>query len=75
MPKVIDTRKQRARKLVKRLEEGPSFSHPFGSIGTMHPKEASEQYKIWASTWIIPELKQLIPELRAKKASELRPTE
>jgi hypothetical protein len=64
MPKIHGTRKDRAAELRERLERGPSFSDmrddPFDI------KEAERQYKIWASSWILGELDQLVPELKKR---------
>lgn len=65
MPKTVGTRKQKAAELLKLLHQGPAFSKPFdGSEFT--PEEAARSYKVWAETWVIPELKKLVPELREK---------
>lgn len=65
MPKVHNTRKQRAELLLKRLEEGPAFGFSLRSW-SFNPKEAKRRYKLWAETWIIPEVKALIKELNDK---------
>jgi hypothetical protein len=62
MPKVSNTRKQRALQLLGRLREGPSFS-PF-QMSTSARRQASEQFKLWSGSWIIYELIDLVPELR-----------
>jgi hypothetical protein len=63
MPKVENTRAQRAMELLQRLERGPSFTEY--SEGFTAP-EASRQYQGWAEAWIIEELKALVPELRKR---------
>ena len=62
MPKVSNTRNHRALELLQRLEDGPSFSDIFGE--GMTTEEATKQFKIWATTWLIPEVKDLVLELR-----------
>jgi len=65
MPKVTGTRKQRAQKLLERIQNGPSFSDPasFG-LEPLSVSEASRQYRAWAQMWTLEELKALVPELR-----------
>ena len=62
MPKVTNTRKQRANELLERLKRGPSLSaHRMG----MHSaREAEAQVKIWLGSWVIHEVIDLVPELR-----------
>jgi hypothetical protein len=61
MPKVSNTRKQRALELLRRMHDGPAF----GFTGqTMKPDEVSEDYKTWVRSWILFEIIQLVPELR-----------
>ncbi len=59
MPKVIGTRKQKAVVLLARLERGPEFSE-----FEFTPQRAKEAYQRWAESWILDDLKELIPELR-----------
>lgn len=64
MPKVEGTRKQKAKELLDRLTRGPSYS----DIGrAFNVEEASSQYKMWAESWIIPEVLALVPELKVKR--------
>ena len=67
------TRKERAAELLKTLETGPAFS-------TFGPSPKDEQtmeawangcYRIWATTWVLGELKRLIPELKNAKISPI----
>lgn len=44
------TRKQRTTELLQRLERGTG--------------NQTEEYRLWVSTWIIPELEKLIPEAK-----------
>jgi hypothetical protein len=62
MPKVIDTRKLRAAKLLERIERGPSFNPTTGE--PLSTEEAQAQYNRWMNSWILEDLKHLIPELR-----------
>jgi len=59
------TRKTRAAELLRKLEQGPSI----GTIGRMGvtKEEAEADAKLWLRTWIIPEVKALIPELKEVK--------
>lgn len=68
MPKLYNTRKQRAAEVLNMLERGPAFDSPF-HFGGSHEiaKEASEMFRLWCTTWIIPEIKDLIPELRERR--------
>jgi hypothetical protein len=58
MPQVNDTRRLRARALVERLERGPSLEKETS------PKEWTRLYHIWVESWILPEIRNLVPELR-----------
>jgi hypothetical protein len=61
MPRVYDTRKQRAVQLLLRLREGPAFG--FGNK-PMTRKQAEQEYRLWSQSWMILELISLVPELR-----------
>lgn len=71
------TRRIRAQELVKRLEAGPSFTFDiFGEIDgirmTAQQRQAvqryfEESYRIWSRTWVLPVVKNLVPELRDTK--------
>ena len=67
MPKVGDTRKDRAEKLLAMVTRGPSFSkiRP-PSLPPFSPDEASAEYRMWAESWVLEELRALVPELRKK---------
>lgn len=54
------TKKQRAAALLAMLERGPSFGAP-GAGYT--PQQAAELYRLWVDTWILSELKDLVPQL------------
>lgn len=64
MPKVVNTRKQRAAELLAMLERGPSLR--ISGFAPLTVKEIQEGYKLWVETWVIPELKALVPELKGK---------
>lgn len=65
------TRASRAAELMTHLRRGPSFTglgHPRG--GALTPQEAERQFKLWAESWIIPEVCSLIPELHAPRETK-----
>jgi hypothetical protein len=64
MPKVTDTRKQRAAVLRTRLARGPAFSA--FDFNAAQQQIAIDAYRLWAESWILPELDALVPELRKK---------
>lgn len=67
MGKVRNTRKQRAAELLNRLEHGPAW-HTFTLPHEMLSEhEATRQFRIWSLTWIVPVLKELVPELKEAK--------
>ena len=61
-----ETRKYRAREVRRRLALSPCFSYAIGG-GELTPAEAAHQYKLWVESWILPELDDLLPELRRDK--------
>jgi hypothetical protein len=66
MPKVTGTRKQKATELLARLQRGPSFCYKdFGAVPT--EEMVSQDTHCWLDTWIIPVVKELIPELKKPK--------
>jgi len=66
MPKVHNTRRQRAAELLRRLEEGPAFSSSlFNEAFTK--ATAADDYRIWVTSWVIPVVKQPVPELKERK--------
>jgi hypothetical protein len=67
MPKIHDTRREKAAKLFKMVKNGPSFSNPFYSGEVFTVKEATAQYQRWAESWVIELLTELVPELRKAK--------
>ena len=72
MPKVIDTRKQRAAKLLERIERGPSFNPTTGEPLTT--EEAQRLYRVWMQSWILEDLIDVIPELtQSQRPHEVAP--
>jgi len=66
MPKVHGTRKQKANELLRMVTNGPSFSLDFPHQSTERDKYlklAEKDYRLWANSWIIPKLKELVSEL------------
>lgn len=61
-------KKQRALRLLKLLQDGPSF---FSHLA-MSNEDAQEQYRLWANSWIIGEVKALVPQLREKKPDDAK---
>lgn len=72
MPKVIDTRKVRAAKLLERIVRGPSFNQTTGEPLTT--EEAQRLYSVWMQSWILQDLKDLVPELR-EESQRMKRTE
>ena len=58
--KINGTRKQKATELLRTLEQGPVFY----SARLMTVQEAQEHVHLWLNSWIIPKVKELVPELR-----------
>lgn len=50
------TRKARARELLKTAERGPAFDED--------NSEAFRVYRMWSTSWLLPALARLIPELK-----------
>lgn len=63
MPKVHNTRKEKAAELWKLINNGPHFS----LLATYNADEASSQAKSWLEAWVVPLVLELVPELRRKK--------
>lgn len=63
-----NTRATRARELLERLQRGPSFP-TFGPEGDTPESaaRANTRYRLWASSWVLDELVDLVPELRGVK--------
>lgn len=69
MPKLHGTRKQRATELLTRIKRGPSISAPFDG-SPLTPAEVIRIYRGWIESWILPDLTDLVPELRDAKRLE-----
>jgi hypothetical protein len=67
MPKVHNTRKQKARELHKLATAGPSFSESPIRGEEFTAEEATVQYRRWSQSWLLPLVEELVPELRKKK--------
>jgi hypothetical protein len=66
MPKVTGTKKQRAIELLRLLEEGPSFPSIDGPLSDPKAAAAAEElYRLWSRSWVLRDLRELVPELRA----------
>ena len=66
MPKITNTRKQRAAQLLERITRGPSFYMPFDG-SPLTAEEVTRVYRGWAQSWILKDLTDLVPELRKHK--------
>lgn len=56
------TRKFSSLELMGLVKKGPMFSDVFDK--PYSPEKASAQYRIWAASWVVPLLEQLVPELK-----------
>ena len=70
------TRKSRAARLRRLLEDGPALSDPF-NFSQLTGEQVNEHYlrgvRRWLDSWIIPEVERLVPELvKEKKVSDER---
>jgi hypothetical protein len=76
MPKVNGTKKQRAAELLSTAATGPDMSLTFtaADLSPEHKKvleaELAHRYRLWSRTWLLPELKRLVPELAKLVASD-----
>lgn len=57
------TRAKAAQELLRMATNGPHFS-PVAGNRALTPKEATESYRLWSESWILPLLRRLVPELR-----------
>ena len=64
MPKIGDTRKDKAEALFKRVMHGPHFSRTGSEEFT--PEGAIASYQRWAISWVLQDLVALVPELRGR---------
>lgn len=65
---MADSRRSRAKELQRMCTEGPAFAFlggPPGQPGNL-TEEARRQYRIWADSWVLPLLNELVPELKAE---------
>lgn len=69
MPKVTNTRRERAAKLLERLQRGPHFVDPIPDE-PLTADLASRAYRCWAQSWILDDLQDLVPELRQLAATK-----
>lgn len=73
MPKVTGTKKQRAAELLATATRGPAISLTFSAAGLSDEQkkvleaELADGYRLWSQSWLLPELKRLVPELREAK--------
>ena len=71
MPKVTDRRIDKANELLRMLERGPATSFDiFDKFPT--DLEINKNYKLWAKSWIIPLVKELVPELKKKRSQDVK---
>lgn len=69
MPKVTNTRKQRAKELFARLKRGPLLSTT--TFGEIILTALEEHYRCWFQSWNETELLDLIPELRSQDREQM----
>jgi len=55
------TRKERAAELMRMLWQGPSLGFPGREITR---DEAEAECRLWLRSWIMPEVRALVPELK-----------
>ena len=68
MPRVTNTKKQRATQLLERLARGPAMRSVIGPLSDTAVAEAAQaSYQLWVKTWVLPEVRELVPELRNSK--------
>lgn len=67
------TRKQRALELLRTLRNGPAFSSAWGILRDREfdLEAAKEDYRLWAHSWIIPVLLELVPELKGRTRDDV----
>lgn len=65
MSKVHNTRKQKAARLVKLAIDGPSFALNSSEEEERYGHAAARLYKLWSESWLLPLIRELVPELRA----------
>ena len=66
MPKITNTRKHKARELMRLAALGPALFNTKNPQETITQEKFHSFYKLWSETWILPALKKLVPELKPK---------
>lgn len=70
MPKIANRRIDKANDLLARATRGPSISLIGIDHTTMTPdaviKHFEYHYRLWSSSWVLPLINELVPELRVK---------
>ncbi len=64
---MTEYRAARANKLLEKLKHGPHWCDigpKPGRLDKEDAEEATRQYQLWAQSWIIGEIMELIPELK-----------
>ena len=70
MPRVNGTKKQRAAELLDTATRGPALDLTFTEARLTDEQkqvleaELADRYRLWSQSWLLPELKRLVPELR-----------
>lgn len=73
MPKIHDTRKDKAKELLDLVLRGPATSFNIFKHEPPTDENINRQYKLWAETWVVPLLKELVPELKQANNTSTRP--
>jgi len=69
MPKISNTRKERAAELYGRLLRGPTLSNIGADPFT--PERATADVRRWLDSWITPEVLDLVPELKKAEVIDM----
>lgn len=64
MPKINNTRKQKAKRLLDLVRRGPSIAPMKAAMQKDVIDEFDAQYRRWSESWVIPLLEELVPELK-----------
>lgn len=73
MPKVDNTRRQRAYELLARIKRGPACIDPNSVVRGLDVIDKDQaaalhnEYVLWANSWLVDEVIDLIPELRKRR--------
>ncbi|WP_130901863.1 hypothetical protein [Pseudomonas sp. Sample_23] len=76
MPRRNGTKKQRAAELLSTATRGPDMGLTFTAAGLSPEQkkvleaELADRYRLWSRTWLLPELRRLVPELAKLAASD-----